>query len=66
MDNTSVRPADDIERVVEAYGKEYVTIEADSMDDLLSKIQSYSYSNAANRVMTDTERAIGAHFDFRG
>ena len=54
------------DKVVEAYGKEYVTIEADSMDDLLSKVQSYSYSNAANRVMTDTERAIGSHFDFRG
>lgn len=54
------------DKVVETYGKEYVTIEADSMDDLLSKVQSYSYNNAANRVMTDAERAVGSHFDFRG
>ncbi|MBR7076064.1 MAG: hypothetical protein IKI32_03980 [Lachnospiraceae bacterium] len=54
------------DKVVENHGKEYVTIEADSMDDLLSKVQNYSYSNAANRVMTDAERAIGSHFDFRG
>ena len=53
-------------KIVEANGKEYVTIEADSMDDLLSKVQSYSYNNAANRVMTDAERAVGSHFDFRG
>ena len=54
------------DKVAETYGKEYVTIEADSMDDLLSKVQSYSYNNAANRVMTDAERAVGSHFDFRG
>ena len=54
------------DKVIETYGKEYVTIEADSMDDLLSKVQSYSYNNAANRVMTDAERAVGSHFDFRG
>ncbi len=47
-------------------GKEYVTIEADSMDELLSKVQGYSYENAANRVMTASERMIGGHIDFRG
>ena len=46
--------------------KEYVTIEAKSMDELISKVQSYSYENASNRVMTATERMIGGHVDFRG
>ena len=51
---------------VEIYGKEYVTIEADSLDSLLSKVQVYSYNGVAGRVMTDSERMIGSHFDFRG
>lgn len=47
-------------------GKEYVTIEAKSMDELLSKVQKYSYSEALNRVFTDSERMVGGHVDFRG
>ena len=54
------------DKVVEVYGKEYVTIEADSADELLSKVQSYSYDSAANRVMTASERMVGGHVDFRG
>jgi hypothetical protein len=46
--------------------KEYVTIEAKSMDELLSKVQKYSYSEALNRVFTDSERMVGGHVDFRG
>lgn len=47
-------------------GKEYVTIEAKSMDELLSKVQKYSYSEAFNRIFTDSERMVGGHVDFRG
>ena len=47
-------------------GKEYVTIEAKSMDELFSKVQKYSYSEALNRVFTDSERMVGGHVDFRG
>ena len=47
-------------------GKEYVTIEAKSMDELLSKVQKYSYSEALNRVFADSERMVGGHVDFRG
>lgn len=54
------------DKVVEVYGKEYVTIEADSAEDLLSKVQSYSYDAAAGRVMTASERMVGGHVDFRG
>ncbi len=54
------------DKVKEVYGKEYVTIEADSMDDLLAKVQNYSYDGAAGRVMTDAERSLGGHIDFRG
>ena len=46
--------------------KEYVTIEAKSMDESLSKVQKYSYSEALNRVFTDSERMVGGYVDFRG
>ena len=46
--------------------EEFEIIEAKSLDDLLSKVQTYSYSNAASRVMTDTERAVGTRVDFKG
>ncbi|MCR5421212.1 MAG: DUF6033 family protein [Lachnospiraceae bacterium] len=50
----------------EAYGKEYITIEADSADELLSKVQDYSYDSAVNRVKTPYERMVGGNVDFRG
>ena len=46
--------------------EEFEIIEANSLDDLLSKVQTYSYNNAASRVMTDTERAVGTKVDFKG
>ncbi len=52
------------ERIEET--REYITFEADSIEELLAKVSSYSYENASDRVMTDDERAIGAVIDFRG
>ena len=52
------------ERLEEA--KEYITFEADSIEELLAKVSSYTYENASDRVMTDEERAIGTTIDFRG
>ncbi len=46
--------------------KEYVTLSSNSLGDLISKVQTYSYNNASARVMTDAERAVGGHIDFRG
>jgi len=46
--------------------EEFEIIEANSLDDLLSKVQTYSYNNTASRVMTDTERAVGTKVDFKG
>ena len=50
----------------EAEEKELVTIEAGSFDELISKLQTYSYNNAAGRVMTDSERMMGTQVDFKG
>ena len=52
------------ERIEEA--REYITFEADSIEELLAKVSSYTYENASDRVMTDEERAIGTTIDFRG
>lgn len=46
--------------------KEYVNIEAQSLDELLSKVQTYSYNGASQRVMTASERMLGSHVDFSG
>ena len=46
--------------------EEYVTFEADSMDELLSKVQTYSYNNASGKVMTQAEQMVGTKIDFRG
>ena len=46
--------------------KEYVTIGSDSMEELLSKVQAYSFDNASSHVMTDEERALGSFVDFKG
>ena len=45
---------------------EYVKIEADSIEDLLSKVRDYSYSNASARVLTEAERSVGTQIDFKG
>ncbi|MBR1875769.1 MAG: hypothetical protein IJ805_01525 [Lachnospiraceae bacterium] len=56
----------DIEEGKSADDKEYVTFEADSMDELLSKIRTYTYNDASSRVMTDSEKLLGTQVDFKG
>lgn len=46
--------------------KEYVTIEADSIDQLLSKVRTFSYDLSASKVMTDEERMMGTRVDYKG
>lgn len=50
----------------EAYRKEYVTFEADSVDKLLARVQDYSFNQTADKVRTDTERMLGTQVDFKG
>lgn len=50
----------------EIYEEEFDIIEANSLEDLLSKVQTYSYNNAASRVVTDIERNVGTKVDFKG
>ncbi len=46
--------------------KDYVEIEADSMDELINKVSKYAYDHSARNVLTDSEKQIGQKFDFRG
>ena len=46
--------------------EEYEIIESNSLDELLLKMQTYSYNNAASKVMTETEKNIGTVIDFKG
>ena len=48
------------------YDEDYVILEAEFMDELLSKAQRYSYNSAADRVMTYSERMVGTKVDYKG
>ena len=48
------------------YEEEFDIIEANSLEDLLSKVQVYSYNNASARVIADAERNVGTVVDFKG
>ncbi len=54
--------------VQERYGKEpeYLTFEADSLDRLCADVQTYSYQQRSGQVRTESEKAVGQHFDFKG
>lgn len=56
----------DEEEMIAGDEKEYVKIEANSMEDLVNKISQYAYDRSANSVMTDAEKNVGQHFDFKG
>lgn len=41
-------------------------VSANSIDELIKKIQDMNYASMSDHVMTDAERALGGHFDYRG
>ncbi|MCR5792623.1 MAG: DUF6033 family protein [Lachnospiraceae bacterium] len=45
--------------------EEYEQIEAPTLEELLSKVSTYSYNSASDRVVTDEERVRGTQIDFR-
>ncbi|MBO4456986.1 MAG: hypothetical protein J5802_04650 [Butyrivibrio sp.] len=58
--------AQDNKDVEDPNEEEFEIIEANSLEDLLSKVQTYSYNGAVSRVMTDSEKMVGAQIDFKG
>ena len=65
-DKKAERADTDKEETEIADDEEYVTFESNSLDDLLSKVQTYSYNNASGKVMTESEKMVGTKIDFRG
>ncbi|MBQ9609433.1 MAG: hypothetical protein IJV15_08335 [Lachnospiraceae bacterium] len=57
---------EDEEEAIPSEDKEYVKIEANSLDELIGKVQKFAYANSSRSVMTEAERNVGQHFDFRG
>ncbi len=51
---------------IPAEEKEYVTLSSHTLKDLVRNVQTYSYDSAAGHVMTDAERMVGSHIDFKG
>jgi len=54
------------EEAVTPEEKEYVTLSSHTLKDLVRDVQTYSYDSAAGHVMTDAERMVGSHIDFKG
>ena len=50
----------------EAGTEDTVTISAGSIEELLSKIETYNFNTRSDSVQTAGERQIGQNFDFRG
>ena len=46
--------------------KEYIEFEADSLDELIGKVQQYAYNSSLRSVRTAEEQAVGQNFDFKG
>ena len=47
-------------------GEETVTITANSIEELMQKIQDYYFNQMSDTVQTAEESALGQHIDFRG
>jgi len=45
---------------------ETITITANSMEELLAKIEAYSFEEKSNLLQTDEEKQLGQHIDFKG
>lgn len=43
-----------------------VVIKANSIEELMSKIESYTFSERSDNIQTESEKYVGANFDFRG
>lgn len=47
-------------------GKNYIKLEASSMEELVNMVSKYAYGNLTDAVMTEEEQTIGQNIDFKG
>lgn len=64
--NAEKTDAEETEIAEETEDTEYVTFEADSLEELLDKVTKYSYEGASSRVFTETELSRGTQVDYMG
>lgn len=57
---------DKAEETISRDDKEYVKIEANSMDELVNMVSKYAYDNSAQSILSDTEKTLGQNFDLKG
>lgn len=62
----SDKPSSDKNEIEEADDEKFVIFEADSMEDLLSKVQTYAYNSSSNKILATSERTLGTTIDFKG
>ena len=46
--------------------EDYVILQADSVEELVKKIENYNFSLRADSVQTPYEKSIGQSIDFKG
>lgn len=51
---------------ISSFKKEYKTISAASIDELLSKVVNYSFNDKSQSILSEAEKQVGQNFDFRG
>lgn len=54
------------EAAEEVYTGPTVTVSANSLEELLKKVEDYAYSAMSDNVLTEQEKYVGQNFDFRG
>ncbi len=67
-EENSIKESDteDMNEETVADEREYVTIKADTVEDLISKVSRYASDNSYSAIMTEEERKLGQNFDFKG
>jgi hypothetical protein len=56
----------DKDKSIDSEEKETIIISANSIEELMTKIENYNFTERSNSVQTESEKQIGQNIDFRG
>lgn len=51
---------------IEKDSSDWVTVSANSIEELMTKMEDYAFIERSNNVLSDSEKALGQNIDFRG
>lgn len=54
------------EKQIEEDDEDTITISANSVEELMKKIEDYNFTERSNAVQTESEKQVGQNIDFRG